>query len=260
MASPLVLCYHAVSSEWPAALAMPPDMLRQQLETLLHRGYQGVTFTEVVNGQVPRKALAVTFDDGYRSVMTEARPILSELGIPGTVFVPTAMVGRQGPMVWKGIDRWLGTKHEGELTCLSWGDLRELRQAGWEVAAHTKSHPLLTQLDDDELASELLESREVCERELGLSSVTLAYPFGGHNAKVRSAARDAGYAAAAADRPGPARRFEWPRIALWPVDKPWRFGLKVSPAVRALRSTAPGILLERLRHPTLRELERRHGR
>jgi peptidoglycan/xylan/chitin deacetylase (PgdA/CDA1 family) len=249
VSDPLVLAYHAVSANWPAALAVPPDLFRRQLEMLLNRGYRGVTFTEVVKGEVPRKGLAVTFDDGYRSLQREARQILSELGIPGTVFVPTGMVGRPGPMVWKGIDQWAGTPYEDELTCMSWDELRELKQEGWEVASHTRSHPRLTELDDDRLASELVESRETCERELGVSSVTLAYPYGVHDARVRSAARDAGYLAAAANRPGPAKRFEWPRIDLYPVDKSWRFNLKVSPAVRALRSSRTGMLLNRLRHP-----------
>jgi peptidoglycan/xylan/chitin deacetylase (PgdA/CDA1 family) len=242
-----VLCYHAISQTWPAALAVSPYMFRQQLETLLRRGYSGVTFTDMVNGEGPPRAFAVTFDDAYRSVMRNARPVLDDLGVPATVFAPTSMVGKPGPMVWDGIDQWLGTPYEQELTCMSWAELRELRGAGWEVASHTKSHPRLTELEDDELGTELVESREVCERELGLSSVTLAYPYGIHDARVRSAARDAGYAAAAADRPGPVKQFQWPRINLHPVDDPWRFRVKVSPAVRVLRDSPPGVVLDRLR-------------
>jgi peptidoglycan/xylan/chitin deacetylase (PgdA/CDA1 family) len=242
-----VLCYHAISHAWPAALAVSPYMFRQQLETLLRRGYRGATFADLVNGEAPQKAFVVTFDDAYRSVMRDARPVLDELGVPATVFAPTSMVGNPGPMVWDGIDHWLGTPFEQELTCMNWDELRELQDAGWEIASHTKSHPRLTELDDDELGSELVGSREVCERELGLSSVTLAYPFGIHDARVRAAARDAGYAAAAADRPGPVRQFQWPRINLHPVDDPWRFRLKVSPAVRAMRASPPGVALDRLR-------------
>jgi peptidoglycan/xylan/chitin deacetylase (PgdA/CDA1 family) len=242
-----VLCYHAISHTWPAALAVSPYMFRQQLETLLRRGYSGVTFTDMVHGEAPPRAFAVTFDDAYRSVMRNARPVLDDLGVPATVFAPTSMVGKPGPMVWDGIDHWLGTAYEPELTCMSWAELRELRGAGWEIASHTKSHPRLTELEDDELGTELVESREVCERELGLSSVTLAYPYGIHDARVRSAARDAGYAAAAADRPGPVRQFQWPRINLHPVDDPLRFRLKVSPAVRILRDSRPGVALDRFR-------------
>lgn len=242
-----VLCYHAISHSWPAALAVSPYMFRLQLETLLRRGYSGVTFTDMVNGEAPRRAFAVTFDDAYRSVMRDARPVLDDLGVPGTVFAPTSMVGRPGPMAWDGIDQWLGTPYEQELICMSWAELRELQGAGWEIASHTKSHPRLTELTDDELGSELVESREVCERELGLSSVTLAYPYGIHDPRVRSAARDAGYAAAAADRPGPVRQFQWPRINVHPVDDRRRFRLKVSPTVRVLRDSRPGVALDRLR-------------
>jgi peptidoglycan/xylan/chitin deacetylase (PgdA/CDA1 family) len=242
-----VLCYHAISHGWPAALAVSPSMFRQQLETLLRRGYVGVTFQDLVNGEAPARAFAVTFDDAYRSVRSEARPVLDDLGVPGTVFAPTSMVGRPGPMRWKGIEQWIGTRYERELTCMSWDELRDLRAAGWEIASHTRSHPRLTQLDDDQLGAELVGSRETCQRELGISSVTLAYPYGIHDARVRAAARDAGYTAAAADRPGPVRQFQWPRINLHPVDEPWRFRLKVSPAVRGLRDSRPGVALDRLR-------------
>jgi peptidoglycan/xylan/chitin deacetylase (PgdA/CDA1 family) len=247
LAHQFVLCYHAISHAWPAALAVSPYMFRQQLETLLHRGYSGATFRDLVSGEAPRKAFVVTFDDAYRSVMRDARPVLDDLGVPATVFAPTSMVGRPGPMAWDGIDHWIGTPYERELTCMSWDELRDLQAAGWEIASHTKSHPRLTELDDDDLGSELVGSREVCERELGVGSVTLAYPFGIHDARVRAAARDAGYAAAAADRPGPVRRFQWPRINLHPVDDPRRFRLKVSPAVRALRDSPPGVAVDRLR-------------
>jgi peptidoglycan/xylan/chitin deacetylase (PgdA/CDA1 family) len=242
-----VLCYHAISHVWPAALAASPYMFRYQLETLLRRGYKGATFTDLVNGEAPPKAFVVTFDDAYRSVMRDARPVLDDLGVPGTVFAPTSMVGRPGPMAWDGIDQWIGTPYERELACMSWDELRELKATGWEIASHTKSHPRLTELADDELGSELVGSREVCEQELGIDSVTLAYPYGIHDARVRAAARDAGYAAAAADRPGPVRQFQWPRINIHQIDDPWRFRLKVSPVVRALRDSPPGVALDGLR-------------
>src|SRR5687768_15757937 len=91
----LVLCYHAVSAEWPAKIAVTPDRLEEQLRLLLRRGYRGATFTEAATAPANGRFLAVTFDDAYRSVLKHAFPIMSRLGLPGTVFVPTNFAGSE---------------------------------------------------------------------------------------------------------------------------------------------------------------------
>src|SRR5690242_13950335 len=105
----LVLCYHAVSERWPAPLSVAPELLTDQVGLLLRRGYRGVTFTGAVTERPTGKRLVVTFDDGYRSVVTRAKPLLDELGVPGTIFVATDYIGSDTPMSWSGIEQWLGT-------------------------------------------------------------------------------------------------------------------------------------------------------
>src|SRR3954453_13690337 len=77
----LVLCYHALSPDWPAALSTTPERFREQVELLLRRGYHGATFEQAVTGGA-RRSFAVTFDDAYRSVCALARPIMEELDVP----------------------------------------------------------------------------------------------------------------------------------------------------------------------------------
>jgi peptidoglycan/xylan/chitin deacetylase (PgdA/CDA1 family) len=255
MAAPLVLCYHAVSPDWPADLSVTPEDLRSQLEHLVRRGYRGVTFAQVATGNNASKAVAVTFDDGYRSIYDLAFPILEDLGLPGTVFVPAAHVGQSHPMSWPGIERWVGTPYEGELDCMSWDQLRELADHGWEVGSHTLSHPRLPELDDATLQRELTESREICADQMGKPCGTLAYPYGADDERVRVATRDAGYEAAAVLRLGEPSRFSWPRVGIYNLDGAVRFRFKVSPAVRRVRSTSVGRTLERgrtilRRHPS----------
>ena len=93
--------------------------------------------------------LAVTFDDAYRSVIELAFPILSRLGLVGTVFVPTRFAGGEEPMSWPGIDQWVGGPHERELVPMSWEELGRLAEAGWEIGSPHVSHPRLTQVADD---------------------------------------------------------------------------------------------------------------
>ena len=98
MSEVLILCYHAVSSRWPAALAIAPEHLESHVALLAKRGYRGVTFGEAVAGPDAPKAVAITFDDAFRSVIELALPILSRAGFPATVFAPTAFIGTEEPM------------------------------------------------------------------------------------------------------------------------------------------------------------------
>src|SRR3954454_15651092 len=148
MSRPLVLAYHAVSETWPADLSVTPERLDAQLRLLTRHGYRGATMYDAASRPAGGKTIAVTFDDGYRSVLTLALPILRRYGIPGTIFVPTAFIGTGQPMRWPGIDRWCGGRHEPELLPMTWAEVEMLADAGWEVGSHTHSHPRLTQVDD----------------------------------------------------------------------------------------------------------------
>jgi peptidoglycan/xylan/chitin deacetylase (PgdA/CDA1 family) len=235
----IVLAYHAVAEAFPAPLAVTPTALGEQLALLVGRGYRGVTFSELAAAGGRGKLLAVTFDDAYRSVNTRAAPILSGLGVPGTVFAPTSYVGTERPMSWPGIDRWLSTPHAEELTPMSWEELRSLADSGWEIGSHTVTHPRLTSLDDDRLDEELRASREACAERTGRPCASIAYPYGDHDARVVEATGRAGYAwgATLPARLGRARALRWPRIGIYNSDDPRRFRLKVSPLVRLARST-----------------------
>jgi peptidoglycan/xylan/chitin deacetylase (PgdA/CDA1 family) len=233
----LVLCYHAVSDRWPAALAVPPSSLTAQLEFLVERGYRGATFREAVTAPPHSRTLAVTFDDAFLSVLEHAEPVLSSLGLPGTVFAVTDFADSGRPLSWQGIEQWRGGPHDVELRGLDWVALRELAGRGWEVGSHTCAHPRLTRLDDVALAAELRASRAACERELGGACTSVAYPYGDVDRRVVSAAASAGYTAGAAlpARPTVPSALEWPRIGVYNIDSLQRFRLKASPAVRSLR-------------------------
>jgi peptidoglycan/xylan/chitin deacetylase (PgdA/CDA1 family) len=245
----LVLCYHAVSSSWPAALSVTPEALDRQLAMLARRGYRGARLTDALNGGTERRVVSVTFDDGYRSVLELAKPILDRHGYPGTLFVPTDWPDADRPMDWRGIDRWLGTPHEQELTPLTWPELRELAAAGWEIGSHTCSHPLLTELEEQALARELRDSKARIEAELGRRCSSLAYPYGGVDARVANAVHEAGYqwAATIPRVLSPVRPLLWPRAAIYHDDDMRRFRAKISPSLRRVRASRLGNWLDRAR-------------
>ncbi len=194
----LVLSYHAASATWPSPLAVRPECLEAQLRLLRTRGYEGATVHQAVHDPPAQRTVAVSFDDGYRSVLEVALPIMERFGFVGTVFVPTDFPDAGRPMAWPGIDQWLGTVHEQELWPLSWPQLRQLVESGWEVGSHACSHPVLPELSDGQLERELTLSRQRLEHELGLPCRSLAFPFGTFDERVMDAARRAGYATACA--------------------------------------------------------------
>jgi peptidoglycan/xylan/chitin deacetylase (PgdA/CDA1 family) len=241
LSAPLVLCYHAVSPTWPAALSITPEALDDHLGRLARRGYRGIPAREALaDGGADGRTVVVTFDDAYRSVLELAKPILDRHGMRGSVFVPTDWAGREEPMTWPGIDQWLGTEHEPELLCMTWDQLRELNAAGWEIGSHTCSHPRLPEVGDDlALANELELSRVEVEERIGAGCDTIAYPYGAYDERVVEATGRAAYryGLTLPRRLHAPRALAWPRTGVYHVDEGWRFRLKASRPFRALRSS-----------------------
>lgn len=236
MSDVLVLCYHAISDSWAASLSVTPSALHDQMQRLVRRGYRARRFSDAVLHPKVGRTLVVTFDDAFASVHALALPVLRELGIPATVFVPTGHVGG-GPMIWPGIDGWADGPHASELTGCTWEQIGELRQERWEIGSHTRSHPRLTTLTEQDLRDELRDSKAECETRTGVMCRSLAYPYGDHDARVVAAAQDAGYLAACTlpgrtHATGPLR---FPRVYLSHGDGDLRFAAKTSPSMRLLR-------------------------
>jgi peptidoglycan/xylan/chitin deacetylase (PgdA/CDA1 family) len=86
---------------------------------------------------------------------------------------------------------------------LSWDDLGDLTDQGWEVGSHGLSHANLNFLSGDDLEAELVRSREMIADRLGRAVDTFCYPYGDYDERVRAATARAGYALAFSTRPGP---------------------------------------------------------
>jgi peptidoglycan/xylan/chitin deacetylase (PgdA/CDA1 family) len=243
MSDLLVLCYHGISETWPAPTTVRPDDFERQLSELSRHGYRGATLSLALTAPPADKTLVVTFDDAHRSVLELAAPVMARLGIPGTVYVPTGYPDSGKPMAWEGYDTWLGTEHEHELEAMSWDQLGGLAEAGWEIGAHTRTHPRLSQIDTDSIAAELSGSKADCEAKIGSPCTSLAYPYSDYDERAVHAAGDAGYRfavtvprAAAAALP-----LQWPRVGVYNGEsarrvrlRSWTRRLSSPLAVRAL--------------------------
>jgi peptidoglycan/xylan/chitin deacetylase (PgdA/CDA1 family) len=185
-----ILVYHNVRATPPANLSaydrqyeVTPEQFSEQMNYLVSEGFEPVTvrrLTEYLRtgrGEWPERPVAITFDDGRRSQIELAWPIMERLGLTATFFVFTNAPDRN--------DNYL-----------TWSELAGLRGAGNEIASHTVLHPYLTKSDDEDLARELTKSRTDIETGVGAVALSLAYPFGLSDERVRLAAGEAGYSAA----------------------------------------------------------------
>jgi len=239
MPDPLVLCYHAISPHWEAALSVTPAAFARQIAYVIGHGWTPVTFAQAATGATSRRTVAITFDDAFASVKRYALPVLERYEAPATVFAPTSYLDSSSPLAWDGTSHWLATSHAAELEAMSWDDLRGLADRGWEIGSHTVSHPHLTRLEPGRLAEELAVSRRVVQERVGCPCNTIAFPYGDAGEREFIAAQAAGYSAAAMlgcslrwQRP-----HEVPRVGIYHGDDWRRFRLKLSAPVRLARTT-----------------------
>jgi peptidoglycan/xylan/chitin deacetylase (PgdA/CDA1 family) len=232
---PIVLCYHAITPDWDSVMAVTPERFDQQLRRLLRLGYRPDTFTRALLTPAHERAFVVTFDDAFSSVREHALPILQRLGIPATLYVPTGWVG-DAPRraTWGEMERW-DNPHDGEhVELMTWDEVSDLADAGWEIGSHTHLHPRLTRVDDAVLEEELHRSRQIVQEHTGQLCESIAYPYGDVDDRVVAAAQRAGYRTGGAlDRmrtirpPRPSTPLRWRRLGVYLVDDSPRFEAKL---------------------------------
>jgi peptidoglycan/xylan/chitin deacetylase (PgdA/CDA1 family) len=124
---------------------------------------------------LPKNAVVITIDDGWRSTYTEAFPELQKRRFPFTVFIYPNIIGKTS-------------------NALTWKQIREMAEAGVDIQSHSLTHPYLTKRHNrskgekayaEWLAKELRESRRILEKETGQKVEFLAYPYGDFDDRVR---------------------------------------------------------------------------
>jgi peptidoglycan/xylan/chitin deacetylase (PgdA/CDA1 family) len=108
----LILLYHRVArlDRDPFEQAIAPDLFEEQMATLA-RGFSPMTLVDMaaasMEKRLPRRAVAVTFDDGYADNLHAALPPLERYQVPATIFVTSAAVGRRREFWWDEMERVL---------------------------------------------------------------------------------------------------------------------------------------------------------
>lgn len=177
-----ILCYHSISNDG-ADTAVAPGMFETHLAALKKAGYTFVPLSGVIawydgegeNVPLPRKAVALTFDDGYADFKTAALPILETYNAPAMLFV----VGDRDAYRTRfaAAPPMLTDVEVAGLTAHS------LIEIGW----HTKTHPHLSQLPERKVVEECAPPTPMR---------FFAYPGGNYSDRAIRAVQDAGFSAA----------------------------------------------------------------
>jgi peptidoglycan/xylan/chitin deacetylase (PgdA/CDA1 family) len=170
---------------------------RKQL-AFLAGAFEPVSLSEAVSrlesGTVGGRELVITFDDGFRNHLVNAAPLLEDVGVSACFFLIADLVGAERARVASLCRERLHLPAAVEP--LGWPDVAELLRRGHEVGSHTRGHPNLAALSDDELETELLESRGRIEEEVGSEVRHFSAPYGDaarFTPAVSDAARRTGY-------------------------------------------------------------------
>ena len=169
----MVLAYHALD-ESGSVVSTSREKFRQQMQSLADAAIPVVGLDQVVHFP---GAVAITFDDGYVSVLEHGIPVLAKHGFPSTTFVVTAQCGKGNDWDQRG-------RAIPKLPVMSWTQLRELLLAGMTLGSHSHTHP---RLNASNAREELQRSKQELEDHLGIRASLFCYPYGEADTAVREA-------------------------------------------------------------------------
>lgn len=109
---PIILMYHSVADldADPWDLAVSPANFHAQIE-MLSRTRRVVDLAQIQDQPATRpgekRPAAITFDDGYRNVLTAAGPVLAKFDCPATIFLTTGKIGSNREFWWDDLSRMI---------------------------------------------------------------------------------------------------------------------------------------------------------
>lgn len=203
-----ILCYHQFSPGTRASnqISVSERDFDRQMAYLAENNFQVIRLAELEQMldrklPIPPKAVAITIDDGYRSIYNIAYPILKKYNLPATIFLYTDFVGGSA--------------------ALSWEQLRELKKNQLiDIQSHTRTHTSLAfQPEDHDQAfyqnrvrSEIFDSERALKKHLGLKAHHFAYPYGDSSYYAVETLRKSGYSMALTVKRGGNPTFSDPHL------------------------------------------------
>jgi len=175
-----ILCYHQFTKneKGRSTMVVSEQEFRNQMRFLHENGYTVIPLSDVGkfirgNKELPENAVVITIDDGYKSYMEIAYPILKEYKFPSTMFVYPEFVGAGIALKWRDVK----TLNDDPLV---------------DIQSHSKTHDSLARRplgeDDDtyrkRLSYEVVEAEQIISKRTGNVINQFAYPYGNSSAML----------------------------------------------------------------------------
>jgi len=186
--SGVITLYHHVATDTPPSTSISPADFRGHLEYLQDNDYIVMPLDRMVEDlragrEIPDKAVAITFDDGYISIYDTAFPMLQEFGMPFTLFLSTDPI------------------NQNQSNYMNWAQIREMADAGVIIANHMVYHPYMLdrQPGEDDATwirrnrEELLEAERTIAEHTGQNHRYLAYPYGEFDPAIKRMLAEEGF-------------------------------------------------------------------
>ena len=235
---PPVLIYHKIDGPDRDILIRgaftAPKLFARQMAYIKRKGFNFYTASELIehyleHGNFPPKAVALTFDDGWKDSYTNAFPIIKELGIKATIFLVPACVGQVS-------DKVVGAG-EKPREHMSREDIFEMAQYGIEFGSHSVNHKHLDKISPDEAKFEVEESKKQLEDLLQKPCKTFCDPAGFFTEEVKEIVKNAGYIAAFSGEYGPRERLDLYALNRIEILRRDRLFFRFERKIRALESS-----------------------
>ncbi len=185
-----VLGYHDFSSTRKVQeMVIRPSKFREQMQAIKDLGLNVITLEDFIlwkqgNKQIPDKSILITIDDGWKSVYTDAYPILKEFGYPFTVYLYTNYIDRGGSSMTSEM-------------------IKEMMQHGCTIGSHSVSHPMPSIVRKNQRLGEVAyrtfidtefgQSKKTLESKFKQKIITYVYPGGLHTPEMFQSAAKFGY-------------------------------------------------------------------
>ena len=235
-----ILAFHKIENNFNIGLNnYSPGRFNKLLRYLKNAEFKFVSLQEYLSLSGDDKIISLTFDDGYESFYDNALPILNELELPSTVFIPAGFIDKT--------DNW---DYSGSLTPsrhLSKKQIAELPRLNVEVGSHGLSHRSLSGLSERLLKLEVGKSKEILENITDGKVRYISYPFGRFDRAVEETALasgyDRGFSLSSYKESGLA--FTHSRFAVYAFDTPYSVNQKCGGAIKNRLEKLKGAIMNR---------------
>ena len=226
-----ILAYHAIRQppglDVVSSYVVRPDSLRRQLRWLKRLGFHFISGRELLGmmtnrAGVPRRAVLLTFDDGYEDLPGTTLELLREVGAPAMAFIVSQRIGEAN--TW---DSAIGER----LPLASLEALRSLPATVFELGSHSRTHPRLVKLTPPAIRDEVRGASNDFVASGLPPPWAFAYPYGEHSETVRALVQESAMTLAFSLEPGVATPesdpYCLPRTEIRGTDSIWTFLRKV---------------------------------